>query len=170
MTLTTSLLIGVGVLAAATAATYLLPAKVTVERTATVAAQSADILALAASNTGYQAFNPYKAADPDLQISHYGPATGVGSGFRFEGKDGRGTQTVAEVSDTHVTYDIDLGSMGQPRQTITVRPIDGGSEVTWRLDADMGANPVFRVFGLFMDGMMGKTFDQGLANLARATA
>ena len=63
-----------------------------------------------------------------------------------------------------------MGPMGKPRQTITVRAIDGGSEVTWRMDADMGGNPVFRVFGLFMDGMMGKIFDKGLANLAKATA
>ncbi|MEO1197572.1 MAG: SRPBCC family protein [Pseudomonadota bacterium] len=170
MSLTTTLLIGAGVIAAATAAAYLLPAKVTVTRSATVAATPGDILALAASNTGYQAFNPYKEADPHLQITHFGPEAGVGSGFRFEGKDGKGTQTVAEVSDTHVTYDIDMGPMGKPRQTITVRAIDGGSEVTWRMDADMGANPVFRVVGLFMDGMMGKIFDKGLANLAKATA
>ncbi|MEL6643476.1 MAG: SRPBCC family protein [Pseudomonadota bacterium] len=170
MTLTTTLLIGAGVVAAATAATYLLPSKVTVERTATVAADPADVLALAASNTGYQAFNPYKEADPNLQITHFGPASGVGSGFRFDGKDGKGTQTVAEVSDSHVLYDIDMGPMGKPRQTITVRPTTEGTEVTWRMDADMGANPVFRVFGLFMDSMMGKIFDKGLANLAKAAA
>ncbi|MEM9473885.1 MAG: SRPBCC family protein [Pseudomonadota bacterium] len=170
MTLTTALLIGAGTLAAATASTYLLPANVSVERRATVAAAPEEVIALAASNTGYQAFNPYKSVDPNLQISFFGPESGIGSGFRFDGKDGKGTQTVAAVSKTEVTYDIDLGPMGQPRQTISVRAIEGGSEVTWRMDADMGGNPVFRVFGLFMDRMIGKTFDQGLANLAAATA
>ena len=30
-----------------------------------------------------------------------------------------------------------------------------------------GANPIGRVMGLFMDRMIGGTFDAGLANLAR---
>ena len=89
---------------------------------------------------------------------------------RFEGKDGTGTQTVAEVGPDRVVYAIDLGPMGQPRQSLTARPVAGGTEVVWRMEAEMGANPVFRVFGLFMDRMMGKTFEQGLRNLADATA
>ncbi|MEM9343396.1 MAG: SRPBCC family protein [Pseudomonadota bacterium] len=170
MTLGTTLALTAGVAALAVAATYLLPSQVQVTRTSVIDAAPDGILALAASTEGYQAFNPYAATDPDLSITPFGPASGVGAGFAFDGKEGKGTQTVAEVSDTHVTYHIDLGAMGKPVQTITVRPVDGGTEVTWRMDADMGANPVFRVFGLFMDGMMGKTFDRGLANLAHAAA
>ncbi len=170
MTLGTTLTIGAGAIALAAAATFLLPRDVSVARTALIDADPQAILDLAASNTGFQAFNPYKSADPDLKIEPFGPEAGVGSGFRFEGKDGTGTQTVAAVTDDSVVYAIDLGPMGQPTQTIRVRPTDEGTEVTWTVEADMGLNPVFRVFGLFMDGMMGKTFDQGLANLADATA
>ncbi len=170
MSITSTLAIAAGALALGTAATYLLPRSVHVERVAVIDAEPAEVLALAASNTGYQVFNPYKAADPDLKIDIFGPETGVGSGFHFDGKDGKGTLTVAKITDDAVVYAIDLGPMGQPTQTISVRAVDGGTEVTWSVDADMGMNPVFRVFGLFMDGMMGKTFDQGLSNLADATA
>jgi hypothetical protein len=33
----------------------------------------------------------------------------------------------------------------------------------------MGFNPVFRIFGLFMDRMLGKTYEMGLKNMAALT-
>ena len=104
-----------------------------------------------------------------MKITHFGPETGVGSGFHFDGKDGKGNQTVAAISENSVSYMIDLGAMGQPTQTISVTPTDDGSLVVWSMDADMGMNPIARVIGRFMDGMMGKTFESGLQNLASAT-
>jgi len=157
-----------GVLAVSAAATLLLPRHIHVERKMTMNAGVQEILALAASNTGYQDFNPYSGSDPDLKITHFGPETGVGSGFHFDGKEGKGSQTVSAITDNSVTYAIDLGPMGQPTQTITVTPSEEGSLVVWSMDADMGMNPIARVIGRFMDGMMGKTFEAGLKNLAGA--
>ncbi len=159
--------IGLAVLAAAPLA---LPRHVTVERSAVIDAAPEAILALAASNEGYQRFNPYRSLDPDLKIALFGPDTGVGSGFRFDSKDGTGSQTVAEVTAERVVYAVDLGPLGQPRQSIEAIAITGGTEVTWRVDNDLGMNPVFRVFGLFMEGMVGPTFELGLENLADVAA
>ena len=72
---------------------------------------------------------------------------------------------MAQVTDRSITYNIDMGAMGQPKQIVEVRPNAGGSAVEWRMEADLGRNPIARVFGLFMDGMIGKTLDQGLSNL-----
>ncbi|MEL7183831.1 MAG: SRPBCC family protein [Pseudomonadota bacterium] len=151
-------------------ATLALPRHVSVERSAVLPAAPDAVLALAASNEGFQRFNPYKSKDPDLAIDLFGPATGVGSGFRFDGKDGKGSQTISTVTSQAVVYAIDMGALGQPVQTIEAVPTDAGTKVTWRVDSDTGFNPVFRVFGLFMDGMMGPTFELGLRNLADATA
>lgn len=128
------------------------------------------ILAMAASNTAYQQFNPYKPSDPDLKISFFSPETGVGSGFAFDGSEGKGTQTVSAISPSSVTFDIDLGSMGTPTQTIHTAPAEGGTLVTWTMEANMGLNPIARVFGLFMDSLVGKTFDTGLSRLSTATS
>ena len=160
---------GVGVLAVAAVATLALPRHVHVERQATLNATPDAVLALAASNEGYQRFNPYLTADPNLKISHFGPSSGVGSGFHFDGSDGKGSQTVSGISDTAVKYDIDMGKMGQPKQMISAVPDGDGVRVTWAMDMDLGMNPIARVFGLFMDRMIGKTFEQGLDNLASAT-
>jgi Polyketide cyclase / dehydrase and lipid transport len=162
--------LAVGALALLAFSTWLLPRQVRVQRSAHVPASADAILALASSNQGYQRFNPYRNTDPALQIEHFGPAQGVGSGFRFTGKEGKGSQTVAAVSASSVDFAIDLGPMGQPRQRIEVQPAQGGSQVVWTLHADMGMNPIGRVMGLFMDRLVGPKFETGLNNLSLATA
>lgn len=158
---------GAAVLAVATLA---LPRHVSIERSAMIDAAPQSVIDLAASNSGYQAFNPYKDLDPDLKVEMFGPATGVGSGFAFESKDGAGQQTVAAVTSEQVTFDLDLGPLGQPTQAISAVAVNGATEVTWSMDMDLGMNPVFRVMGLFMDGMIGPNFELGLANIAEVAA
>lgn len=156
----------VAIIAAICLIALLLPRKVVVTRQADVALRPEDVIARVASTEGFQSFNPYCSTDPDLKIMPFGPAEGVGSGFRFEGKEGKGTQTVTHLTATRVTHLIDLGAMGKPVQTIEAEATDAGSRVTWTVISDMGFNPVFRIFGLFMDRMLGKTYELGLKNIA----
>ena len=172
MPITSLLLSGSAVVALGVAATYLAPRNVKVQRSKITASSPAQVLALAAATEGYQTFNPCRSDNPDLAITPFGPASGKGSGsgFAFATGSMKGTQTIIEVASDHVTYAIDLGPQGKPTQIITARPVSGGTEVTWTMQADIGINPVARSVGLFMDRMIGKTFDQGLANLAAAPA
>jgi hypothetical protein len=156
--------------AVVTAASFALPRHVTIERSAIINAAPDTVIELAASNTGYQTFNPYSDLDPNLQVEMFGPASGVGSGFSFESKDGTGQQTVAAVTSDQVIFDLDLGPLGQPTQAISAVAVDGVTKVTWSMDMDLGMNPVFRVMGLFMDGMIGSNFELGLAKIADVTA
>lgn len=168
MTLIQILAASTAVVVVLAAGTLLLPRHVHVERQAVIDAEATAVLALAASGDGYQRFNPYRNTDPGLSITLFGPPSGVGSGFHFAGKEGKGSQTVSAVTADAVHYRIDLGPMGTPSQTIRAEPHDGGAEVTWSMRADMGFNPVGRVMGLFMDRMVGPTFERGLANLDAA--
>lgn len=147
--------------------TFLLPRSVRVERSAVVPAAPAAVIALAASSEGYQRFNPYRSTDPTLKIETFGPASGVGSGFRFDGKEGTGSQTVTALGEGRVDYAIDLGAMGKPRQSLSATPEGTGSRVVWTMETDLGLNPAARVFGLFLDGMVGSVFETGLANLQK---
>ena len=160
----------VGTLAVAALATLALPRHVSIERSAVIDAAPSTVIELAASNSGYQTFNPYKDLDPNLKVELFGPASGVGSGFSFKSKDGAGQQTVASVTSDQVNFDLDLGPLGQPTQSISAVAVGGASEVTWTMDMDLGMNPVFRVMGLFMDDMIGPHFELGLVNIADVAA
>lgn len=166
MALVQTIAIGAGVIAMAGAGTFLAPRDVHVERTVAADVAAPEVIRLASSNALYQSFNPFKDTDPNLKIELFGPESGVGSGFHFESKDGKGSIVVKEVTDTYVLYQLDLGPMGTPTQTISVK--DG--KLTWYMDADMGNNPIARVMGLFMDKMVGESFEKGLTNLAQVAA
>lgn len=175
MTLATIAAMGCAALLALIAAPYALPDHKVVERTAIIDAAPDAIYPLLTSSAGFQTFNPYKDADPDLQITFQGPAEGIGSGFAFSGRDGQGTQTITALQDNiSVTMQIDLGSMGQPVQTFTLEPVGGDTgaqtRVVWSVESQFGMNPIGRVFGLFLDGMLGETYENGLKNLARIVA
>ena len=162
----TFLYIILALIAATALIALLLPRKVVVTRQTNVDMRPEDIIARVTSTEGFQTFNPYCTTDPELKITPFGPTEGVGSGFRFEGKEGKGTQTVTLVTDNSVTHLIDLGTMGKPVQTIEAKATGTGARVTWTVTSDMGYNPVFRIFGLFMDRMLGKTYELGLKNIA----
>jgi Polyketide cyclase / dehydrase and lipid transport len=159
---------GAGFIAILAAGTMLLPRNVRVERVATIAAAPADVITIASSAESYQTFNPYKKADPSFKYEVFGPATGVGSGFKFDSKDGKGQAVVTKVAADRVEYALDLGAMGKPNQTIMVIPDGTGSKVSWAMDADMGYNPIGRVMGLFLDGMIGKNHENGIKFLGEA--
>jgi hypothetical protein len=168
MSLTTLAITALGIVAAALLAVFVVvPDKAHVERSLVVMADPATVYPIVSSTSGFNRFNPFRAADPTLTVSPSGPERGVGASFSWEGKSGKGTQTISAVEEgRRVVMQRDLGSMGRPVQTFTLEPVGGGTRVTWALDASFGANPVARVFGLFMDRMLGPTYEQGLAALA----
>jgi uncharacterized protein YndB with AHSA1/START domain len=152
-------------------APFALPSSKTVERSAFVTASPEAVFAAVSSTAGYQIFNPYKDMDPNLKVTPFGPEAGVGAGFAFESKDGKGTSTITAVDpNKSVTFQIDLGFMGKPVQVITLTPENGGTRVNWAVTSAFGLNPMGRVFGLFMDGMLGPHYELGLKNMNRITA
>ncbi len=98
-----------------------------------------------------------------------GGLNGVGAGFRFDGKDGDGTWTVAAMAEGSVRHTIDPHAMGALVQTVAAAPAQGGARALRSMGADLGSNPAMRIFGLFMDRLIGKIFQRGLVNLAAAT-
>ena len=69
------------------------------------------------------------------------------------------------VPDRHVGLELDFGAQGKSKSAIEFEPAAGGTKVTWTLDMDLGAGPVGRYFGLFLDGMIGPDYERGLGRL-----
>jgi hypothetical protein len=158
--------------AAVAAIPFALPDRAHVERTAKVPASTADVYRILSSSAGFDAINPFRTSDPDLAVTFAGPASGVGASFAWTGKSGSGSQTIVEaVPGERVVMHLDLGPMGQPRQTFALRPAGRGeTEVTWSLDANLGSNPMRRIVGVFMDKMLGPQYELGLKTLSSFAA
>lgn len=146
----------------------LLSPKFHVERSTLVDAPPGKPYALVADPHRWKDWSVWNRRDPAMKIEYFGAASGAGSGWAWQSAsegDGRMTLTVAEP-DRRVVFDLyfpdfDSTSTG----TLTFAPEGTGTRVRWVMDGDMGKNPIGHWIGLFMDGMVGKDFDAGLANL-----
>lgn len=146
-----------------------MPTTHTIRRSGTVAASPARLRALLASTEGFTSINPHRTADPRLRIEPFGPDAGVGAGFAFEAKAGKGTQTVAAVEDDAVSYEIDMGSMGRSRQRIEFTAGEGATNVVWSQTLIAETIPQ-RVFTWFADRVLGGALETGIRNLSGVEA
>jgi len=162
-----ALVFAVGLIALVAIA-YLLPREMHVERETVVRAPAATIHALIDGYRRFGEWSPWKNLDPDAKYVLSGPEHGVGAKISWSGNPktiGSGSETIVESRP----YDLVRSALelGGDLATVTFRitPETAGTRVAWRIDMDLGMNPAYRYFGLFFDSMMGKDFENGLANL-----
>lgn len=146
----------------------LLSPKFHIERSIVVNAPAEKAYALVADPHRWKEWTVWNRRDPAMQIEYFGAASGATSGWAWKSaSEGDGKMTLTAVEPpARVAYDLyfpdfDSTSTGDLRFT----PEGSGTRVTWRMDGDMGANPLMHWMALMMDGMAGKDFDAGLANL-----
>ena len=165
-----NLLIGLVVLIAAIAAgSYLLPRNVIVEREITIDAAPEDIYHHIQSLQAFTEWSPWNGRDPNMTVNFSGPETGVGNVMEWQSdvpEVGNGRQEIVSVSENaEVRTALDFGDMGTAEAWWLLSEAEGGTTVTWGLNADMGNTPPGRLMGLMMDGLVGADYDTGLLNL-----
>ena len=147
----------------------LLPRQAHVERSIRIDRPASLVFATVNSYQRFSAWSPWAEYDPNMQQSIEGPRSGVGAKMSWSGnsKVGSGNQEiVAAVANQSVTSNLNFTGMSQSKATFTLGADDStGTKVTWSLDTDMGAGPIGRYVGLFMDRMVGGDFARGLAKL-----
>ncbi len=107
---------------------------------------------------------------PDMKIKFEGPESGVGAMMIAKGKSsGNGMVKITRAESTKgIWYDLDFEHGRQIFQgAIILEPTETGLKATWSLETDMGANPVKRWAGLFLNKLMGGDMARGLANLKK---
>jgi effector-binding domain-containing protein len=117
----------------------------------------------------FNEWSPWHKIDSTTQYTFDGPESGVGSSMSWKSNNsdvGEGRQVIAEaVPNDLVKLEMYFMESDKPAYgTYQMEPDGEGTKFTWSLDADMGMNPFMRWMGLMM-GMVGKMFDQGLADL-----
>ena len=106
--------------------------------------------------------------DPNMKIDYAGPESGLGAKWSWESKtEGSGEMEFTQAEQNkllgyRLTFkDFNSTSTGM----LKLEPEGAATKVTWSFAGDAGNNPMMRYMGLMMDGMIGKDFDAGLANL-----
>jgi len=156
-------------LAVLVVASFFLPRRVHVERSATIGAPPSTVFTLVNSFKRFNEWSPWVEKDPKATYSFSGPRAGVGAKISWVGDPktvGSGSQEIVE-SQPHslVRNRLEFAGEGPSDATMTLQAEGTSTKATWALDTDLGWNPVSRYFGLFFDRMIGPDFEKGLVNL-----
>lgn len=146
----------------------LLSSKFTVTRSVAIQAPPDKVYGLVANPRHWKDWSVWNRRDPAMQIEYSGPESGSGAVWAWKSKsegDGRMSFTTAEPGRRlgYELYFPDFGTTSAGEFTLAAE--GAGTRVTWRMDGDMGRNPLFRWLALFGDKMVGPDFEAGLANL-----
>jgi hypothetical protein len=141
-----------------------------VQRSASIQAPPEKIFPLINDLKRFNAWNPFDKKDPNLKGSYSGAASGKGAAYAFEGnKDvGRGSlEIIDSVPASEVRMSLHMLAPMEARNVVefSLKPDGQATRVTWSMQGPMPF--VAKIFGIFcdMDGMIGKEFESGLANL-----
>ena len=144
-----------------------------VERSATIQAPPDRIFNLINDFHNWPKWSPWEKLDPAMKKDMGGPPAGIGSYYGWEGnsKAGKGRMEITE-SDPPRRVKLDLNFIKPIKSnnvtTFDLEPKDSGTNVHWTMD---GPSPMMaKVMTLFisMDKLVGRDFEEGLANLKRA--
>ncbi len=148
---------------------FFLPRHVIVERDVVVDVPPEAVFPHVSSLQAFSEWSPWGDIDPDMQVAYSGPDTGVGNVMEWTSEHpnvGNGRQEIVEVVENEsVRTALDFGDMGTAEAWWRLVPEGEGTRVVWGLDADMGAGPIGRWFGLMMDGLVGADYERGLTRL-----
>ena len=141
-----------------------------VERSLNIRASSERVFALINDFQTWRSWSPYEKLDPAMKKTYTGPQSRRGAVYAWDGnsKAGAGRMEIANsVPNSKVTIKLDFNRPFEGHNTaeFTLQPNGGTTKVTWALYGPQ--NFMMKVMSIFMnmDRMVGKDFDEGLANL-----
>jgi uncharacterized protein YndB with AHSA1/START domain len=146
----------------------LISPKFHIERSLQMQAAPDKAYALVAAPRRWKDWTVWNQRDPAMQVSYFGAESGAGAGWSWQSAtEGSGKMTLTAADPPRrIAYDLYFPDFGTTSTgELRFEAQGGGTRVTWTMDGDMGANPVWRWMALFMGDLAGKDFDAGLSRL-----
>jgi hypothetical protein len=146
----------------------LLPNKFTVERSIVIHDKRENVYSELVNLEAWKEWSPWIKKDPQAIFNFQGIPGVVGSSNTWDGKIiGSGTQVLEEIEEPK--YLKMKLIFTQPKKsnalsTFEILEIEAGSKVIWKIEGNL-SNPIERVWGLFMNYMIGHDLEEGLNSL-----
>jgi len=149
------------------------PSGFLISRSAVIVAQPEAVFPLLNDFHQWIRWSPYEKLDPNMKRTFDGPESGPGAGYAWSGNGdvGEGWMKILDArSPKSVTIDLEFSRPFRTKNltTFTLLPLEGGTRVIWSMKGENGF--LGKAVSLFveMDALVGKDFEQGLANLDKA--
>lgn len=145
-----------------------LPADYEVERSLRIEAEPAVVFDHIVDVYKMQAWSPWKAKDPSMEITYGDPRRGVGAWYSWKGPDsGEGKYTITSAdAGKALTSRIEFVGMGESEGFWRLEQDGEGTLATWGFRGTNETPIIGPWFTLFMDSMVGPDFEDGLKRLA----
>nr|WKN39325.1 SRPBCC family protein [Tunicatimonas sp. TK19036] len=149
-----------------------LPSTYHVERSVVIQLPVEEVYPFVSNLNEWADWNPWTQTDPTVETTIIGSGHEIGSVWSWDGeKVGVGSLTIQELEPNKLMQSrlaFLKPQMFESDDIWTFEPINTGTKVTWINEGKL-SYPVDRLFGLFMDGMLGRDFERGLENLKHIT-
>ncbi|HEX5127755.1 MAG TPA: SRPBCC family protein [Rhodocyclaceae bacterium] len=144
-----------------------------IERSATIKASPEKVFALINDFRAWGVWSPWEKMDPKLKRSFSGATSGEGTVYAWEGTSrvGAGRMEITEsLPSSKIIIKLDFFKPFEAHNTaeFTLKPAGDSTTVTWAM---YGPSPyIAKVMTIFfnMDKTVGKSFEEGLANMKAA--
>lgn len=146
------------------------PNEFRVVRSATIAAPPEKVFPLVNDFRRWMEWSPWEHKDPNLKRTYSGAAGGVGAAYEWEGNKnvGKGRMDILESQPSkriHIKLHFLVPFESTNHAEFLFEPQGNATKVTWTMSgASKGFHKVVCLF-MNMDKMIGRDFEQGLANL-----
>jgi hypothetical protein len=115
-------------------------------------------------------WSPYDKRDPNMRKSFEGPSSGPGASYAWNGNSqvGEGRLTIVDTKPgERVTMKLEFTRPFKATNEVNFKlaPSNGGTRVSWIMDGKNNFMTKAMSLCMNMDKMVGKDFEQGLANL-----
>ena len=145
------------------------PSHIHMERSVAIVQKQDVVYSYLNNLKNWNLWSPWYELDTNAKFTLEGPASGVGAIQKWESKVkevGIGSMKITEsVPDSIINVELNFVDNGTAKSYYRLSSIGNVTKVTWGFDVEAGVNPLFRIMGSFMDGMVGKDFEKGLAKL-----
>jgi len=162
-------------IAIAAIAGFVSPSHVHVERSRIIKAPSSVIHGQINDLKNWTKWSPWHKIDTAMKIEYNSIASGAGAGYKWTSNNknvGSGDMTITSSSKDSIVTAMNFMDQGVATANFIFSKPDNSEDsstsetkITWTMDMDMGLNPIGRIFGLFMDKMVGPDFEKGLNSL-----
>lgn len=145
-----------------------LPNNYQIKRATTINADLPTLHAYVVDLEQWQQWSPWLEADPTIEVTLGNITHGPGASQTWQGESGDGELLLTKVSEqSGVLYDIWFNQKAD-KATGAIsynQKADGSVEVVWSMEGEV-STPIFGAYlALFMDSMVGPSFDLGLYKL-----
>lgn len=147
------------------------PARIEVSRSVTIQATPEAVFDYANEIRNFNDWSPWYRMDTAAKYVFEGPDSGKGASMKWESDSanvGKGSMVYTEsIPYSVIKQDLNFMEGGIAKSEYRFSLSDSGTVMTWSFAVEAGANPLLRILGAFMDGMIGRDFEQGLSRLKK---